>query len=72
MLQLIQELGAKIVLNKKSKFWGGEIRRTVADMELICGITQVTNEWFKDPKCCLEQLDQELERIKEDWVPWRT
>jgi hypothetical protein len=28
---------------------------------------------LRDPKLHLEQLDQELEGIKEDWVPvWRT
>jgi hypothetical protein len=43
-LQLIQELGTKIVPNKESKFWGGEIHRIVADMELIRGITMLTNE----------------------------
>jgi hypothetical protein len=72
-LQLIQELGAKVVPNKEPKFWGGEIHRIVADMGLICGITMRTNDWLRDPKGDLERLEQELEAIKEDWVPsWRT
>jgi hypothetical protein len=48
-LQLIQELGAKVVPNKESKFWGAEIHRIVTDMELICGIKMLTNEWIVFP-----------------------
>jgi hypothetical protein len=52
---------------------GGEIHRIVANMELVCGITMLTNERLRDPKRYLERLDQELEAIKEDWVPsWRS
>jgi hypothetical protein len=72
-LQPIQELGVKMIPNKQSKYWGGELHRIVAYMELICGMTILANVWLRDPKSCLERLDREWEEIKEDGVPsWRT
>jgi hypothetical protein len=59
--------------NKQTERWGGKIHRIVANMELFCGISMLTNEWLENPGSYLERLDQELEGIKEDRVPnWRT
>jgi hypothetical protein len=71
-LWLVQEIQAKLLPNKKSEFWEGEIHRAVGCLEVICGISILAQEWMTNPKAYLERLDKELEEIKEKGAPsWR-
>jgi hypothetical protein len=72
-LHLVQEIEAKLVPNKQSKCWGGEIRRITGSKELICGISMLIQEWMVTPKNHLERLVQEWEGVKVEEVPrWKT